>query len=84
MSQRLLIPFALRLPVCAAPMFLIGNRVKAGLTGAHPSLADLDDGDLKHQTDFRRVYATVLQRWLGQKSSDILGEGFAPLDVLPA
>lgn len=68
----------------AAPMFLIGSRVKPGATGAHPSLSDLDDGDLKHHTDFRRVYAAVLERWLGQKSSDILGDGYAPLDVLPA
>ena len=37
--------------------------------GAYPSLTDLDDGDLKYTTDFRRVYATLLDRWLNADSS---------------
>src|SRR5262249_2602549 len=48
----------------AAPMFVIGGAVKAGLFGKYPSLTDLDHGDLKFNTDFRGVYATVLDRWL--------------------
>jgi uncharacterized protein (DUF1501 family) len=44
----------------AAPMFVIGDGVKGGLHGEQPSLADLDAGDLKYSTDFRSVYATVL------------------------
>ena len=44
----------------AAPMFVLGGKVKAGIYGKMPSLADLDDGDLKYTTDFRRVYAKRL------------------------
>lgn len=65
----------------AAPLFLAGP-VKPGLVGQHPSLTDLDDGDPKFHTDFRRVYATVLDRWLGCPSRDVLGDTFEPLDVL--
>jgi len=64
----------------AAPMFMVGGKVKAGLWGAHPSLTDLEADAPKHHTDFRRVYATVLDRWLNLKSENILPPGFAPLD----
>ena len=64
----------------AAPMFMIGGRVKGGLWGAHPSLTDLEEDAPKFHTDFRRVYATVLERWLKLKSEKILPPGFAPLD----
>jgi len=66
----------------AAPVFLVGGRVKGGLAGPHPSLTDLDKGALKMHTDFRRVYATVLDRWLGFESEPVLGGRFEPLDVL--
>jgi uncharacterized protein (DUF1501 family) len=66
----------------AAPMFLAGGKVKAGLIGKHPSMTDLDDGDLKHHTDFRQVYAAVLKNWLGWSPAEILGGDFAPADVL--
>jgi uncharacterized protein (DUF1501 family) len=49
----------------ATPMFLVGRGVKGGQYGAHPSLTDLDDGNLKMTTDFRRVYASVIKEWLG-------------------
>ena len=65
----------------AAPMLLVGGRVKAGLVGAHPSLTDLDDGNLRHHTDFRQVYAAVLDRWLGVPSRQILGQEFAPAEI---
>ena len=64
----------------AAPMFMIGGRVKGGLWGAHPSLTDLEADAPKFHTDFRRVYATVLDRWLNLKSEQILSPGFVPLD----
>ena len=44
----------------AMPLFVVGGKLKGGLYGAHPSLTDLDNGDLKFATDFRSVYATVL------------------------
>jgi uncharacterized protein (DUF1501 family) len=67
----------------AAPLFLMGSRMKPGTFGKHPSLSDLDaEGDLKHHTDFRRVYATLLDRWLACSSRDILGSDFEPLPLL--
>ena len=68
----------------AAPMFLAGSRVRAGLVGEHPSLNDLDDGDLKFHIDFRQVYATLLERWLGWSSTSVLGGEFKSIDVLKA
>jgi len=68
----------------AAPMFLIGGKVKGGLVGPHPSLAQLEGGGAKHHTDFRRVFATLLDRWLGWPSKPILGGDYAPLEVLKA
>jgi uncharacterized protein (DUF1501 family) len=49
----------------ATPMFVVGKGVKGGLHGQHPSLTDLDDGNMKMTTDFRRVYATMIKEWLG-------------------
>jgi uncharacterized protein (DUF1501 family) len=68
----------------AAPMFLAGGKVKGGLAGPHPSLTDLDKGALKMHTDFRKVYATVLDRWLGFESGAVLGGRFESLDILKA
>ncbi|HEX4836486.1 MAG TPA: DUF1501 domain-containing protein [bacterium] len=66
----------------AAPMFLIGSTVVPGIHGAHPSLADLDQGDLKYRIDFRSVYASVLERWIGVNSEAILGGRFPAEDIL--
>ena len=66
----------------AAPIFLAGPKARAGLIGKHPSLTDLDDGDLKHHTDFRAVYATLLDEWLGWDAKAVLGQTFEALDVL--
>lgn len=61
----------------AAPLFLMGGRIKPGLHGRMPSLTDLHQGDLKHTVDFRAVYAAVLEQWLGVPSAPILGKAFA-------
>jgi uncharacterized protein (DUF1501 family) len=68
----------------AAPMFIAGAKVKAGLQGEYPSLApgDLFQGDLKYRVDFRSVYAAVLEGWLGTKSELILGRKFQPLKIV--
>jgi uncharacterized protein (DUF1501 family) len=63
-------------------MFLAGGKVKPGLIGKHPSLTDLDDGDLKHHTDFRQVYASVLESWLGCPSRDVLGGEFEAVKIV--
>lgn len=66
----------------AGPMFLAGNRVIAGLTGPHPELNDLVDGDLRHHTDFRQVYATVLEQWLGCDSEKVLKGRYEPVKAI--
>ncbi len=68
----------------AGPVLLAGPAVKPGLLGAYPSLTDLDDGDLKPLVDFRRVYATILEFWLGLPSTPALGGTFEPLGLLKA
>ena len=66
----------------AAPIFLAGGRLKGGLVGERPSLTDLENGAPKVHIDFRRVYATVLDRWLGFESKPVLGRQFELLDIL--
>jgi uncharacterized protein (DUF1501 family) len=66
----------------AGPMFLLGGKVKGGLHGTYPSLADLDSGDLKYTTDFRRVYATLLDDWLNVSSADVLKSKFERMDLI--
>jgi len=68
----------------AGPMFLAGGAVRAGLHGQKPDLANLQDGDLQFSTDFREVYASVLERWLKVDSADILVGRFQPLDLFSA
>ncbi len=66
----------------AAPMFLIGPMVRAGVLGNHPSLSDLDSGDLKFGVDFRSVYTTVLEQWLKADAQAVLGHRFPKASVL--
>jgi uncharacterized protein (DUF1501 family) len=58
----------------AAPMFLVGSKIKAGAVGKHPSLTDHNFGNLKHSIDFRQVYAAILDKWLGVSSKEVLGQ----------
>ncbi len=57
----------------ASCLFVAGPSIKGGVVGKHPSLADLDDDDLKFHTDFRRVYSTLLDDWLDCDSKAVLG-----------
>jgi uncharacterized protein (DUF1501 family) len=66
----------------AAPMFVLGGKVKAGLFGKYPSLSDLDHGDLKFNTDFRSVYGTILDKWLRAPSATVLGRKFSTLPLI--
>jgi uncharacterized protein (DUF1501 family) len=67
----------------AGPVFLAGPSVRGGLVGATPSLLDLDPkhGDLRRSLDFRQVYATVLEDWLGQPAKEALGGTFERLPL---
>ncbi len=62
----------------AGPMFVLGKRVKGGLYAQHPSLTDLDAGNLKLTTDFRRVYATMIKEWMGHDDTRTLLKGDFP------
>jgi len=66
----------------AGPMFVSGGKVKGGVYGAHPSLTDLDDGDLKYTTDFRRIYATILDKWLNADSAVVLKNKFEGMGIV--
>jgi len=63
----------------AAPLFVMGSRVKGGLHGAPPDLSVGRNEDLAYQIDFRQVYATVIDRWLAGDSAAVLGRKFEPL-----
>jgi len=64
-------------------MFVVGNHVKGGHYGKIPSLTALDAGDnLVYTTDFRRVYATMIDGWLGYKNTrELLNGSFEPFDM---
>lgn len=64
-----------------APMFLVGSKVKPGLVGEHPDLDKLEMGNLKHSIDFRQVYASVLEGWLGVNSKEVIDGDFKPTDI---
>ena len=66
----------------ASSMFLVGSKVRGGLAGSYPSLEKLGDGDLIHTVDFRSVYATVLQSWLGCPAEKLLGQKFTTLPLI--
>ncbi len=68
----------------AAPMFVLGKPINKGIYGEPPSLSSLDsNGNLKYTVDFRSVYATVLDRWLGASSKDVLGGSYGSQNFLP-
>jgi uncharacterized protein (DUF1501 family) len=62
--------------------FISGGLKQKGLLNAMPDLADLNDGDLKHKVDFRNVYATVLNKWLGMDDKTILGNSFERMNFI--
>lgn len=64
----------------AGPVFVLGTGLHGGLHGAQPSLDDLEDGNLRFTTDFRRLYAALLPRTLGIESAPIVG-AFPPLEL---
>lgn len=60
-------------------MYVIGRQVRGGHYGQRPSLTALDAGDnLVHTTDFRRVYASVMEGWLGADANAVLKGRFEP------
>ena len=71
----------------AAPVFVFGQPVQAGIVGSNPLLPDNATGNdnIAMQHDFRAVYATLLKNWLGEKEADmqdILQKDFATLPLI--
>ncbi|MFD0692707.1 DUF1501 domain-containing protein [Paenibacillus sp. GCM10027628] len=66
----------------AAPMFVLGGKVKGGLYGAYPSLTTLDNGDLKYEVDFRSVYGTIIDKWLQGDANGVLGKSYEKLTFI--
>lgn len=64
--------------------FMIGDSVKSGLYGEYPKLAQSDqlDGDVRFNTDFRQVYATLLEDVLGVESEPVLKQKFSKLELV--
>lgn len=72
----------------ASPLFVFGNAVKTQIVGKNPNLKDLDNGNIKLQTDFRQVYAAVLQDWMGASAASVksilLDKTFDPSPIFKA
>lgn len=67
----------------AAAHFALGGTVRGGFHGTALDLARLDaNGNPLHTTDFRSLYATLLERWWGVDSREVLGGRFAPLNFV--
>ena len=65
--------------------FVIGNAVKGGMYGTPPSLTNLVlDGNLENTTDFRRVFATLIEEWMGADSAQVLGRKFETMRMFKA
>ena len=64
----------------AGVAFALGAAVRGGLYGQTPSLTNTDAGNLIHTTDFRSVYATILQRWLQTSVATCLAGNARPLN----
>ena len=66
----------------ASMALVIGSRVKGGFYGEQPSLTSLDSrGDLRHNIDYRSLFATLLSGWLRADDQQVLGQSFAKLDL---
>jgi uncharacterized protein (DUF1501 family) len=68
----------------AGCVFLVGPGVRGGVCGSTPSLTELDKGEPRMTTDFRRVYASVLEDWLGLGSRDVLNGRFERIELFRA
>lgn len=67
----------------AGALFAFGAHVRGGVHGEAPSLRSLDgDGNLRHTIDFRRVYASVIEKWWQLPSERVLQRRFEPLSFI--
>ncbi len=68
----------------AGAAFVIGDRVKGGEYSEFPSTApqDLEQGDLVPNTDFRSVYSTILEDWMGLDANPLVGGNFEKVSFI--
>ncbi|MCW5945928.1 MAG: DUF1501 domain-containing protein [Fimbriimonadales bacterium] len=64
-----------------APMFIVGGKVKGGMYGEKPDLVNLDRGDVPWRVDFRQVYSTVMDQWMGGDSETMFGKKFNHVNI---
>ena len=66
----------------AGPAFILGKPIAGGHYGKPPSLTDLDEGNLKFTTDYRRIYSTLIKGWMGHDQvAQVLKDDFSPLPI---
>ena len=65
----------------AAPLFVMGEKIKGSIIGVPPSLTDLRGGDLKYAIDFRSIYSALLINWLGADPKEVFGAMFEPVQL---
>lgn len=64
-------------------LFLIGKNLrKPGIYNSAPDLLSLDEGDIKHQIDFRNVYADIISEWFGKNANEIISKRFKSLGII--
>lgn len=68
----------------AAPMYFVGDMVRHGVLGDHPSMNHFDQGDLRFTVDFRCLYAAVIDDWLKADSTAVLGTRFRKAEIIRA
>jgi uncharacterized protein (DUF1501 family) len=66
----------------AAPQFLMGGKIKGGIYGKQPSLKNLENGDLKFNVDYRRLYTTVTRNLWGLNDKFLEGGPYTVIDCL--
>ena len=64
--------------------FVIGNPVKGGMYGEYPSLelSEQLEGDMRFNNDFRGIYATVLDQWMGINPQAVLDKNYEQFDMI--
>ena len=64
--------------------FVVGENVKGGIYGEYPSLEEskLLEGDLHFNNDFRGLYSTLLEKWIGLDAKSVVGGAFEQMDFI--
>ncbi len=60
----------------STPVLLFGTGLNPGIYGPNPNLSDLHNGNLKYNIDYRQIYTSVVQDWLGADNETLIKTGF--------